>query len=695
MSEATDSASLTPTESNLREELICYGALYEARVAHRGNKTSFQRFCKAAGSLERFPVSRKDNCFFIKDQKQKEFAILDTSTTTALDCLKGLEGLTFCAVPRPLTLTQGTSPVVHVSINIYGPLRHHRQVGTLLAAQKHYLQHPDVIEPGMRYDNPQYFKCSAAQADMDQYVKPTHRVRTASQSVRVEIDKLLDTLDTDNLDSEVRSIKKLTTPLLKAQIGFNDSLDGRSGQALGGIIADAMGLGKTLTMISAILFSMDDAEEFMLSTDRAVNEGGFVIPTKSTLVVVPSTREYHIAPNSMHTSVFHGTQKKLQTKEYLASDIVITTYSTLVADYKSLGILHTHWIRNSSSKQFRAVNQLQASRRWCLTGTPIQNRIEDLGSLVAFKQQIIDRLFSNVEDPCRDLRLLLQSLCLRRTKQTDHSITVRPELVTLFLSLEEQMAYSDILEKTRQEMEMLVSNGLGNHKYTKLFTAMHQLRMLCVQGVSSARPVAGTPYLLPVAVAAFPSADVSCELCSSDESLDLLKAGSAFCPDCGRLFSNPKGSPRGFDSSDSIVFSYWTRTLDILCPRLEELGIHYARVDGNVNRADRTRRLSEFQSSPTIPVLLMTYGTGAVGLNLTAANRIHLLEPQWNPSVEEQAIGRAVRLGQVREVTVIRYVMTQTVEENILAIQKNKQQLASFTLESDSSDSLAGRTEVS
>jgi SNF2 family DNA or RNA helicase len=77
--------------------------------------------------------------------------------------------------------------------------------------------------------------------------------------------------------------------------------------------------------------------------------------------------------------------------------------------------------------------------------------------------------------------------------------------------------------------------------------------------------------------------------------------------------SRPGLNATPFDNSNSIVFSYWTRTLDILCPRLEELGLNYVRVDGNVSRADRTRRLSEFKTSPTIPVLLMAYGTGAVG----------------------------------------------------------------------------------
>jgi SWI/SNF-related matrix-associated actin-dependent regulator of chromatin subfamily A3 len=110
-------------------------------------------------------------------------------------------------------------------------------------------------------------------------------------------------------------------------------------------------------------------------------------------------------------------------------------------------------------------------------------------------------------------------------------------------------------------------------------------------------------------------------------------------------------------------------------------GIVYSRIDGTVGASERSRIIDDFQHNPETAVLLMTIGTGAVGygrfasvptefheanvprLNLTAANRVHLLEPQWNPFVEEQAIGRALRLGQTRAVTVVRYVMQNTVEQ--------------------------------
>jgi hypothetical protein len=160
-----------------------------------------------------------------------------------------------------------------------------------------------------------------------------------------------------------------------------------------------------------------------------------------------------------------------------------------------------------------------------------------------------------MESPSQNLRLLLQSLCLRRTKQVGHSITVKSELVILSLSPMEQMAYNEILYKTRQEMEVLVSNGLGNIKYTKLFTAIHQLRMLCVQGVNSKGSVARTPFLSPCTATASPYVEMYCELCYADESLGLTKAGSDFCPDCGRLLSSTPGTPRSGSRSPLPVNS--------------------------------------------------------------------------------------------------------------------------------------------
>ncbi|KAL6355458.1 hypothetical protein LRP88_11048 [Fusarium phalaenopsidis] len=141
-------------------------------------------------------------------------------------------------------------------------------------------------------------------------------------------------------------------------------------------------------------------------------------------------------------------------------------------------------------------------------------------------------------------------------------------------------------------------------------------------------------------------------------------------------------------SSIQPFFTAWRSTLDLLERMLARHGIQCRRIDGRVSISDRTQRLSEFQFDPdnNIPVLLLSIETGAVGLTLTAADRVHIVEPQWNPSVEQQAIGRALRIGQTRKVTIVKYIVQNTVEENIVALQKKKSGLAKFSLDSRAED---------
>ncbi|KAF2993717.1 hypothetical protein E8E14_000164 [Neopestalotiopsis sp. 37M] len=116
-------------------------------------------------------------------------------------------------------------------------------------------------------------------------------------------------------------------------------------------------------------------------------------------------------------------------------------------------------------------------------------------------------------------------------------------------------------------------------------------------------------------------------------------------------------------NSKSLVFSYWTTTLDLLRTRLEGLRLPCLQIDGRVGYSERRSILERFRRPEGPAILLMSIKTGAVGLNITAANRIHIVEPQWNPSVEQQAIARVLRMGQQRQVTIIRYIVEKTVEE--------------------------------
>ncbi|KAK2601325.1 hypothetical protein N8I77_010781 [Diaporthe amygdali] len=139
----------------------------------------------------------------------------------------------------------------------------------------------------------------------------------------------------------------------------------------------------------------------------------------------------------------------------------------------------------------------------------------------------------------------------------------------------------------------------------------------------------------------------------------------------------------------AIVFSYWKTTLHILARLLRASGVVYLQVDGETSFVDRSNRLRAFKEESKAYVLLMTVETGAVGLNLTVANQVHIVEPQWNPSVEEQAVARAVRMGQKREVTIYRYVLQNTVEQNIVKLQERKRSLAKYTLGTKSDQSIS------
>ncbi|KAI9665476.1 MAG: hypothetical protein M1831_001618 [Alyxoria varia] len=128
---------------------------------------------------------------------------------------------------------------------------------------------------------------------------------------------------------------------------------------------------------------------------------------------------------------------------------------------------------------------------------------------------------------------------------------------------------------------------------------------------------------------------------------------------------------------NALIFSCWKTTLQLVAQILLSKGITAAFIHGEVPLQNRKSILSSFRDFDRGNVLLMTLGTGAVGLNLFTARRIHIIEPQWNPAVEEQALGRAVRLGQTAEVTILKYVMDDTIETNVRSRQEKKLHLAS------------------
>lgn len=211
---------------------------------------------------------------------------------------------------------------------------------------------------------------------------------------------------------------------------------------------------------------------------------------------------------------------------------------------------------------------LQADRRWCLTGTPIQNRLEDLGALVrflrvepfddesskaAFRNHVVDPLSSKDADPCRNLRRLLRSICLRRTTQNQSNMIAVYESVTLSLSPMERSIYDKILEQTKKDMDMLVNTNSFTKRYMKLFTLILRLRMFCDQGHFSKgldpQLCSGDVSQAWYPTEFEPADDLCCDSCRNEESLDLMK-DLAFCSGCARVlpYLNSK-SPESMSES--------------------------------------------------------------------------------------------------------------------------------------------------
>lgn len=131
---------------------------------------------------------------------------------------------------------------------------------------------------------------------------------------------------------------------------------------------------------------------------------------------------------------------------------------------------------------------------------------------------------------------------------------------------------------------------------------------------------------------------------------------------------------------NSVIFSGWTSHLDLIQIALEDNNIPYVRLDGKMSRVKRNASLDAFRDDPSVTVILVSIMAGGLGLNLTTANKVYVMEPQFNPAAEAQAIDRVHRLGQTREVTATRFIMDESFEEKMLELQKKKQNLADLSM---------------
>ncbi|TVU37539.1 hypothetical protein EJB05_10858, partial [Eragrostis curvula] len=551
----------------------------------------------------------------------------------------------------------------------------------------------------------------------------------------------------------------------------------------GGIFADDMGLGKTLTLLSLIGRSKArnaDAKKARGAKRRKV-EGAGEGP-RTTLVVCPPSvfsawvtqLEEHLKAGSLKVYLYHG-ERTRDKKELLKYDLVLTTYSTLGAEFEQedspvkeidwfrVILDEAHVIKNSAARQTKAVIALNTERRWVVTGTPIQNSSFDLYPLMAFLrfepfsiksywQSLIQRpLEKGDKTGLSRLQNLLAAISLRRTKDTEtgnKSMINLPSKTVLacYIDLsEEEREYYDQMElEGKNKMQEFGDRDSILRNYSTVLYFILRLRQLCNDvalcpldmkswlPTDSLADVSKNPELLKkLASLVDDGDDFDCPICLSPPTktvitscthiycqtciFKILKSSSSRCPICRRSLSkedlflapevkNPDedgsgnlGSDRPLSSkvqallkllktsqdkdplSKSVVFSQFRKMLILLEKPLKAAGFKILRLDGSMTAKKRLDVIQQFaQVGPDAPtVLLASLKAAGAGVNLTAASTVYLFDPWWNPGVEEQAMDRVHRIGQKKEVKVIRLIVKGSIEERILSLQERKKRLIS------------------
>ncbi|MGH9887142.1 MAG: DEAD/DEAH box helicase, partial [bacterium] len=425
------------------------------------------------------------------------------------------------------------------------------------------------------------------------------------------------------------------------------------GLGFGGCLADDMGLGKTIQVLA------------LLQSLRDLREPGAA--TKPSLVVVPRSLIFNWKAEAARFTpelrvVDHtGVGRARTAAPFGEADLVLTTYGTLRRDalllkdvrFDTVVLDEAQAVKNPGTEAAKAVRLLKADHRLALSGTPVENHLGELVSLFDFLNPgMLGRLGAlrgsvDLDEEARKvLAHALRPFILRRTKeQVIRDLPAKTEQ-TLHCELEaEQRALYDELRAHYREslLAHVDREGLARSK-------MHVLEALL-----RLRQAACHPGLIDKKRAGAPSAKVDALMPALDEVVA--------------------------EGHKALVFSQFTSVLALVRTRLDAAGITYETLDGRTR--DRAARVDRFQGDPACPVFLVSLKAGGLGLNLTAADYVFLLDPWWNPAVEAQAVDRAHRLGQRRPVFAYRLIARDTVEEKIVQLQASKRALADAIITAD------------
>ena len=425
----------------------------------------------------------------------------------------------------------------------------------------------------------------------------------------------------------------------------------------GGILADDMGLGKTIQALSFL--------------HHLKSETGHL----KALVVCPTTLMFNwqneikkFTPN-LSFYMHHGGTRSRGSLSDSSIDVIITTYGTLRSDIKQFVEVpfdyvildESQAIKNPSSKVTKAAGLLRAKNRLCLSGTPLQNNTFDiyaqmnflnpgmLGSMEFFKHEFSMPIDKFGEKEQKDhLRKLLYPFILRRTKeQVAKDLPEKQEMVLFCEMGDEQRKIYDAYRNDYRDKILGVVENVGIQK--------SQLTIL--QGLMKLRQICDSPAIVKEAER-FPNVSVKLE-------------------EIGREITE------NISNHKALIFSQFLGMLSLIKDKMRELEVDFEYFDGSSTINEREAAIQRFQNDDSCRVFLISLKAGGVGLNLTAADYVYIVDPWWNPAVEQQAIDRTHRIGQTKNIFAYRMICTDTVEDKILKLQEKKRNLAKDLITDD------------
>ena len=421
-------------------------------------------------------------------------------------------------------------------------------------------------------------------------------------------------------------------------------------QGLGGVLADDMGLGKTVQTLALIAHARE----------QSPGAPPFLVVAPASVLPVWRREAERFAPD-LRVRVLEGTSSARggRGEEDLEGvDLVVTSYAVLRLDeelfaprrFQGFVLDEAQFVKNRRSRTHLAAKRVRAGMRLAITGTPMENSLDDLwaimdlvapgllGSAIGFRRRYTLPIASG-EAPGRmeKLRRRVRPFLLRRTKElvAKELPEKHEEVLTVTLSPEHRAVYDSVLQRERKKVLGLIDTDLDRSRFI-VFRSLTLLRMLALD-----------PSLVdPEEYSDVPSSKLEALFDRLEEVIG--------------------------DGHRVLLFSQFTTYLDRVAAELSARGIGFAHLDGSTR--DRDAAVSGFRDGDA-PVFLISLKAGGFGLTLTEADYVFLLDPWWNPAAENQAVDRAHRIGQDRQVMVYRMIAEDTIEEKVLALQRRKAEL--------------------